>query len=76
MKGGVIAAERELRESLRESMEESLGRKASREEVEAQTEEAYWGEDPAEEYQETAADREERERRREATIRTIQRWRL
>ena len=76
MKAAVVAAERELQDSLQESVEESLGRAASREEVQAQTEEAYWGDDPTEEYVETERDRVERERRREATIRNIQRWGL
>ena len=76
MLGSVIEAERALRERLQKSARRELGPTASDTEVEALTDEAYWGPEPDNKYKETDAEQRERERRRKETLATMERWGL
>ena len=76
MLGTVIEAERALRERLKKSARRELGPTASETDVEALTDEAYWGPQAENEYKETDAEQQEREQRRKETIATMERWGL
>ena len=59
---GVIKAERALEDRLRQAAKDVLGPQATKEEIEAWADKAYYGEDELDATPETPAEREQRDR--------------